>query len=109
MAQFNAPSFFLLLTQLLLPGFGPFFGNMKRGVYFCRARSLTRKLRLVVENYRPYCAISAQCARHDSAHSSVSLGPAFEVERGRRSGAPSPDTMSVDHSGGIEDCGENTE
>ena len=102
MAQFNAPSFFLLLTQLLLPGFGPFFGNMKRGVYFCCAQSLMRKLCLVVENYWPSSTRSAQRARHNSVDSSLSLGPAFEMERGRRSGAPSPDTMSVNHSQGLE-------
>ena len=102
MVQFNAPSFCLLLTQLLLPGFGPFFDNMKRGMYFCRAQSLTHKLRLVVENYRPYSAISAQRAGHNSVDGSLSPGPAFEVERGRRSGAPSPDTMSVNHSQGLE-------
>ena len=80
---------------------------MKHGMCFCRAQSLTRKLRLVVESYRPCSVRSAQRARNNSVDSSLSLGPAFE-ERGRRSGAPSPDTMSVDHSGGMESCGENT-
>ena len=75
---------------------------MKRGRCFCRAQSLTRKLRLVVENYRPCSARSAQSAGHNSVDSSLSLGPAFEMERGRRSGAPSPETMSVNHSQELE-------
>ena len=102
MAQVDTPSFCLLLNLFFCPISGPLFCDMKRGMCFCRAQSLTRKLRLVVENYRPYSTRSAQRARHNSVDSSLSLGSAFEVERGRRSGAPSLDTMSVNHSQGLE-------
>lgn len=94
----------MLVHRLFLPSFGRLRYDMKRQVCYCRAQSLARKLQILLEEYVPFPA--AKGFGNVSEDGCCAFGLAFEPERGRRSGAPSPETVSADDSEDeLEDSG----
>lgn len=92
----------------VLPCISPLGCDIQRQICFCRAQSLARKLQNSLEEYVPFPTRTTQNSRNDSEDGCFVLGSAFELERGRRSGPPSPEILSVDHSEEeLEDSGRN--
>lgn len=79
--------------------------DMKRQLRFCRAQNLSRKLQILLEEYVPFPAMETRGFGNISEDGCFPLGLAFEPERGRRSGAPSPEIAADDSEDEREDSG----